>query len=95
MKTAAKTIPRAMILNSIPSLRKLFYILVSKEVIPNLKKTYRSLDNHMTELRNEGILPTDCLSDQKHPIIDINDVYYSSKDWIKFYIKNLRILLNL
>ncbi len=49
----------------------------------------------MTELRNEGILPADCLSDQKHPIIDIKDVYYSPKDWIKFYIKNLRILLNL
>jgi hypothetical protein len=72
-----------------PSLRKLFYILVSKEVLPNIKKTYGALGDHMTKLRNEGILSPDCLSDERHPIVNIDDIYYSPKAWIKYYIEKL------
>jgi len=71
------------------SVRELFYALVSMDVLPNLKKTYGALDAHMTELRQNGTFPIDCLRDDRHPIIDINEEYYSPEDWIEHYVVKL------
>lgn len=75
-----------------PTLRELHYALVSLNVFPNLKKSYGSLSDHMTQKREEGHFPMDCIVDERHPIVDIDDVYYSPGAWIRNYIDKLRYL---
>jgi hypothetical protein len=74
-----------------PTARELNYALISKQVIPNLHKTYQSLDKHMVTGREElGTFPIDCLADDRHPIEDIDDTYYIPEAWIDYYIGKLR-----
>jgi hypothetical protein len=74
-----------------PTARELNYALISLNAIPNLHKTYQSLDKHMVKGREElGTFPIDCLADDRHPIVDINDTYYTPEAWIDFYIGKLR-----
>src|SRR5206468_6894026 len=68
------------------TLRELYYALVSLEVLPNLAKAYQSLDRVMTRGREEGKLDANCLSDDRHPIEQIEDVYYSPEAWIEYFL---------
>jgi hypothetical protein len=75
-----------------PTLRQLHYALVSLNVFPNLSKSYNSLSTHMTKRRHEGYFLMDCLSDDRHPIVNIEDVYYSPKAWMREYVNKLENL---
>lgn len=75
-----------------PTLRELHYALVSLNVFPNLLKSYGSLSDHMTKRREDGRFPMDCLIDERHPIVDINDVYLGPQAWIEHYTGKLRNL---
>lgn len=72
-----------------PTLRELYYALVSISVFPNLTKAYGSLSNHMTKGREKGLFPMDCLIDERHPIVDIDDVYFAPDAWIRHYLEKL------
>lgn len=69
-----------------PTERELNYALISLEALPNLHKAYGSLVNHMGKARKEGRFPIDCLVDERHPIADIDDNFYTPDAWINFYL---------
>jgi len=77
-----------------PTLRELHYALVSYKAFPNLKKAYLSLSDHMTKGREKGFFDMDCLIDERHPIIDIQDIYYRPDAWILDYLEKLANLTN-
>lgn len=77
-----------------PTLRQLHYALVSLSVFPNLKKSYNALSDHMSKRRHQGYYPMDCIVDERHPIVDINDIYYAPEAWTREYINKLRNLSN-
>ena len=47
-----------------PTLRTMFYRLVSLEIIPNTKQSYKSLSSATVKARKLGEIPWDCFSDQ-------------------------------
>ncbi len=67
-----------------PKIRKLYYILSNLggegRVLPSIKKGYHWLSRYMTKVRENGDLPMDCVIDDRHRIIDINDIYISSEN---------------
>ncbi len=67
------------------TVRDHFYSLGDRGMLPNLQKTYKAFDKHVTTLRENGTLPTDCYSDAGHPVTEIKDEYYSPDDWIETY----------
>lgn len=77
-----------------PTLRQLHYALVSLDVFPNIKKSYNALSNEMSKRRHQGYYHMDCIVDERHPIVNINDVYYAPKAWTREYINKLRNLSN-
>jgi hypothetical protein len=46
-----------------PTLRTLFYNLVSQNVIGNTKSTYKGLSRHLVQARQNGLVPWDALED--------------------------------
>jgi hypothetical protein len=72
------------------SMRELNYALIAINVLPNLHKCYQSLTQHVTTWRENGDLHIDCLIDERHPVTNIDDNYYSPDTWIRHYIDKLR-----
>lgn len=72
------------------TLRKLNYLLIALKVIPGLKKTYDSLGKHMTEGREVGRYQPNCIVDERHPIIDIDDTYSSPEELIDHHLDRIR-----
>ena len=68
----------------IPSitLRGLFYILVSKNILENLQNRYKGLSRKLVEARKRGEIDPDCIVDESRTIIDINDSFYSPEQLI-------------
>jgi len=70
-----------------PTLRALFYWLVSRQVIPNTKAAYKALSRHMVKWRQEGTFAWDCLADTTRTVLgwlsdkelDENELDY----WVK------------
>lgn len=52
-----------------PTLRSVFYWLVSRQVIPNTKSAYKALSRHMVKWRQEGVFPWDCLADTTREVL--------------------------
>ena len=49
----------------VPTLRTMFYSLVSLQVIPNTQNQYQYLNKVTAKARMNGELPIDCFADQK------------------------------
>lgn len=47
-----------------PTLRTLYYRLVSKNIIPNTKNSYKTLSRKLVEARKKGIIPFDAFVDK-------------------------------
>ena len=77
-----------------PTIRQLYYILSTLKgegiVLPGIKKTYQALSQYMTDVRENGDLPMDCVIDERHHMVDIQDAYISPEEWIQYYIDKLR-----
>jgi hypothetical protein len=50
--------------NIAPTLRTMFYRLVSLQVIPNTNQAYKSLSRETVKARKSGIIPWDAFSDE-------------------------------
>ena len=62
----------------IPTLRTMFYSLVSLNIIPNSQNYYQSLSKNTANWREQGNLPINCFADQSRYIIeDFDDDYIS------------------
>jgi hypothetical protein len=64
------------------TLRGLFYILVSKNILENLYKRYKGLSRKLVEARKREELDPDCIVDESRTIIDINDSFYSPEQLV-------------
>jgi hypothetical protein len=75
-----------------PSLRTVFYRLVSLEIIPNTKQSYKSLSSVTVNARKSGELPWDCFSDQGRQVLgNFEENYKSPEQFIQqgiTFIKN-------
>ena len=76
----------------VPTLRTLFYALVSLLIIPNTQSKYQYLSKITSDARMKGELPIDCFADQTRSIIkDFNDEYINPNEYIErelAYIEN-------
>jgi hypothetical protein len=76
----------------VPTLRTMFYALVSLLIIPNTQSKYQYLSKITSEARMKGELPIDCFADQSRSIIeDFNDEYIDPNKYIErklAYIEN-------
>src|SRR5829696_8321642 len=74
----------------VPTLRTMFYALVSLNVIPNTQNQYQYLSKFTTNARMSEELPIDCFGDQSRSIIEnFNDEFMEPKEFIKLYIDEL------
>jgi hypothetical protein len=75
-----------------PTLRTLFYRLVSLEVIPNTKNSYKRLSKVLVKERKEGNIEWDAIADHGRLVLcNFDDTYESPHDYIKrgiVHIKN-------
>src|SRR5918999_2798874 len=66
-----------------PSLRTLFYRLVSLEIIPNTINSYDKLSEYIVEARKEGRISWDAISDKvRYSISNFNDYYVSPERYV-------------
>ena len=78
-------------LGILPTLRTIFYRLVSLETISNTEQAYKSLSSIMVKARKSGEIPWNCFSDQGRQVIVGLEEYTSPKDFIEIgidYLKN-------
>ena len=54
-----------------PTLRTIFYSLVSLNVIENTESSYKQLSAYTVKKREKDVLPIDCFTDESRRIIDI------------------------
>jgi hypothetical protein len=73
-----------------PTLRTMYYNLVSTGVIPNTKNSYKGLSRFTAKLRKNGELPMDCFADNSRRIEDINDTYFTPEEHIDDAIDSLK-----
>ena len=79
----------------IPTLRAMFYALVSLRVIPNLQPQYQYLSHFTARARENGELPMDCFADQSRRIVqDFNDIYQAPEEYTGKAIEYLKNAAN-
>jgi hypothetical protein len=71
-----------------PTLRAMFYRLVSKKIITNTSSMYTQLSKHTARAREIDDLPIDCFYDEC-PIVEIDDRYLSPEQTIDYYLNKL------
>ena len=65
-----------------PTVRGMFYALVSLNQIKNTKSEYTSLDQHLVDWREDETIPMDSFADNSRRIIDRNYRYYTPLELI-------------
>jgi hypothetical protein len=74
-----------------PSLRTVFYRLVSLDIIPNTSQSYKSLSAATVKARKSGKIPWDCFSDQGRQVLgNFQEDYRSPEQYIQLRIDLLR-----
>jgi len=64
-----------------PTLRTIFYALVSRNVIPNTRNAYNTLSSKLVAARKAGIFPWDFMVDKTRYILEnLRDYYYTDED---------------
>lgn len=74
-----------------PTLRTLFYRLVSLEIIPNTEQAYKTLSKETTKARKSRILPGDAFEDRNREILSNVRTYVSPEDFVE---ERLNLLKN-
>jgi hypothetical protein len=72
-----------------PTLRTLFYYLVSKQVIPNTSSAYKGLSAKIVEARKEGRWAWDFLEDKTRVVLGNLDDYRFTDDVLERFEKSL------
>ncbi len=65
----------------VPTLRTIFYYLVSKNVIPNTKNSYKHLSRKMVTWRKKGIFAWDVLIDKVRIVYGKHEVNHNLEEW--------------
>ena len=78
----------------VPTLRTMFYALVSLQVINNLQPQYQYLSHFTARAREKGELPIDCFADQSRRIIDFEDTYETLGSYIERGLNHLEYAAN-
>ncbi len=74
-----------------PTLRTLFYRLVSLQVIPNTKNSYKQLSKVLVKERKEGNIEWDAIADEGRLVLcNFNDVYESPEQYIQRGINHIK-----
>lgn len=74
-----------------PTLRTLFYRLVSLEVIPNTKNSYKRLSKVLVKERKEDNIEWDAIADEGRLVVcNFNDVYETPEDYINRGIAHIK-----
>jgi hypothetical protein len=74
-----------------PTLRTLFYRLVSLQVIPNTKNSYKRLTKVLVKERKEGNIEWDAIADEGRLVVcNFNDVYESPQEYIQRGINHVK-----
>jgi hypothetical protein len=74
-----------------PTLRTLFYRLVSLQVIPNTKNSYKRLSKVLVKERKEGNIEWDTIADEGRLVVcNFYDVYESPQEYIKRGINHIK-----
>jgi len=74
-----------------PTLRTMFYRLVSLETIPNTEQAYKRLSSVTVDARKSGELPWDSFSDQGRLVLgDFKEEYHTPEQYIQLGINFLR-----
>jgi hypothetical protein len=74
-----------------PTLRTLFYRLVSLQVIPNTTSFYKRLSNRLVKERKEGSIPWDAIADEGRLVLcNFDDAYESPEQYIQRGINHLK-----
>jgi hypothetical protein len=67
-----------------PTLRTLFYRLVSLEIIPNTQQTYKQLSSNTVDAKKDGLLQWDCFADEGRQVLeDFDDRYLTPEEYIQ------------
>lgn len=73
-----------------PTVRGMFYSLVSDNVIPNVHKSYKGLVSALGTARRNGSLPLDAFADNVRHIEDIDDIYQTPEQYVDNRIEILK-----
>jgi hypothetical protein len=74
-----------------PTLRTLFYRLVSLEVIPNTNQAYKQLSSITVTARKKGRLPWNAFSDEGRVVLsDFVEEYQTPEQYVQSYINLLK-----
>ena len=74
-----------------PTLRTLFYRLVSLQVIPNTKNSYKRLSKVLVKERKEGNIEWDAIADEGRLVLcNFDDVYESPQRYIQHGINHIK-----
>lgn len=74
------------------TLRGIFYILVSLNVLENLQERYKSLSKALVAARRDGVIREDWIIDESRNIIEIYDAYFEPGQEITYLLKRLEKL---
>ena len=70
--------------NIVPTLRTIFYRLVSLNKIPNTLNSYDKIGEYIVEARKDGRISWDAIADEtRHSIADFADIYISPESYIR------------
>ena len=72
-----------------PTLRAMFYALVSLSVIPNAQNYYKGLSKFTARAREAGVLEMDCFADNSRGLVNEPREYETIKDYVSFLVKAL------
>jgi hypothetical protein len=75
-----------------PTLRTLFYRLVSLEVIPNTENSYKRLSRILVQERKEGSIEFDAIADEsgRQVVCNFNDSYINPEEYVRQYTLYLK-----
>lgn len=74
-----------------PTLRTMFYRLVSLEIIPNTKQSYKALSSTTVKARKLGEIPWDCFSDQgRQVLVGFKTKYTSPEEFVEILVNYLK-----
>lgn len=74
-----------------PTLRTMFYRLVSLEIISNTKQSYKSLSSSTVKARKLGEIPWDCFSDQgRQVLVGFKTKYTSPEEFVEILVNYLK-----
>jgi hypothetical protein len=75
-----------------PTVREIYYYLVSTGFISNTKSLYTTFDRATVNARKIGSLPKNCFVDNSRRIIDINDEYFPPEERANYHVRKLKKL---